>query len=405
MFKKIGAFIEDIIQFLGFLFDWGDILDTADGVVSGFNAALDYGQVLLNKEEVNFNQWLEDLRTTLKEQLPRLQDHDYTQGSSSREAGLPSIQSSQTANKGSSDQPSEDDVKAGVAYNWSAYYFTYGGGTTNAVLHDDSLATVGSSGDQLLNLWDGILDELQDITGTVVKIAKDFVEFFVPGNYSVNKLINKIGTDLIDGLIDSLKKLADILVKAITSGIDIMKEAANREIDIPVISWLWKNIIAKGRPLTLLNFCALLIAIPTTVLYKATTQRAPPKLASRLNKDTFSQYVTGQADASLSSDIASFGLAASSGTELLADQFDTIALVADGTFEGLGLEAIPIGIISDLMNVLDTTTLTFESVNGFLEWPVVPPKQKTAVMEAEAFDLKTFVKYSVCGRLITTRNR
>ncbi|KAF7615700.1 hypothetical protein F9C07_2285063 [Aspergillus flavus] len=383
VFKKVGAFIKDVIEFLGFLFGWGDILDTTDSIVAGLNAALDHGKSVLESQHDTVHGWLEDLRETLKEQLPILHDTDYTAVLKNQE--LAKLLS------GSSKLSDDDETKQSVVYNWSAYNFTYGGGTTSAVLHDDSMSRTGTE-DELLRLWDTVVDQLEAITKTVVKVAKEFVDFFKPGHLNVNTLINKVGTILIDELVDALERLADIIFYALSTGISIIKDIGNKKIDIPIISWVWEKIISRGRPLTLLNFCALLIAIPTTILYKATTKSAPPKLSGRVTKDTFAQHVTGKGSATLSKDITNFALSASSGLELVSEEFSTLGLLADGTFEGLGLEGISVGFIGEFMNVFDSATLAFEAVGGFVEWPVIP--DETTAEDTRAFDLAKFNKYS-----------
>lgn len=391
VFKKIGAVIKDVIEFLGFLFGWGDILDTTDSIVAGFNAALDHGKSVLDSQQNVVDDWLEDLRGNLKEQLPILQQNDYTAALQNKELGK---LLSGTGNP-SDDNDDGDGLKQSVVFNWSTYNFTYGGGTTNVILHEDSVNLLTAPEDELLELWNTVVDQLEAITETVVKVAKEFVDFFRPGNFDVKTLINKVGTILIDELVDAMKRLADIVFHALSAGIGIAKDLGNKKIDIPIISWVWEKIIARERPLTLLNFCALLIAIPTTVLYKATTKSAPPKLEGKVTKDTFAQHVTGKGSASLSKDITNFSLCASSGLEIVSEEFSTLGLLADGTFEGLGLSGIPIGFIDEFMNVFDSANLTFNAVGGFVEWPVVP--DETAAVNTAAFDLDKFNRYSVCN--------
>ena len=133
IFKKPGALLKDIVDFLGFLFNYDDILHTHDSLVACFNVALDYGQGKLTTAEIDIKSWMNNLRTTIKSQLPALKAHDYTgmHAVASGGIGRPATQLSAT------NQRDDDDVKTGVAYHWATYQFTYGGGTTNAYLHDD----------------------------------------------------------------------------------------------------------------------------------------------------------------------------------------------------------------------------------------------------------------------------
>ncbi|OJK02615.1 hypothetical protein ASPACDRAFT_57619 [Aspergillus aculeatus ATCC 16872] len=360
VFKKIGAVIKDIIEFISFLFEWGDILDTTDSIAAGFNAALKYGKEALDTADPDAHKWLENVRSTILQNLTSLQSNDYNGarlGGSNSNKKKTTVASSMAgdadgiaddnADDNADQGTDEDEVNAAVPYNWSAYYFTYGGGTTNA----------------------DVQDEVQIIMKTVTNVAKDLVEFFNPANFRVREVMAKVGVDLVNGIIDAVEKLADILFDALKLGIDLVQDLATKEINIPVITWLWKNVIARGRPLTLLNFCALLIAIPTTVLYKAKKKRAPPKLSGQLTKSTFSQYVQGQGDASLAADIRGFSVAAESGVLLIETEFDMLSLGLDGAFEGLGLESIPFGPVDSIMNVFDSASLTFAAVNGFTTWP------------------------------------
>ncbi|KAF7175180.1 hypothetical protein CNMCM7691_006584 [Aspergillus felis] len=370
VFKKIGALIKDIIEFISYLFEWTDILATTDS-------------------------WLENVRTTILQNLTDLLSNDYNQARVGTEK-MASHQDAAATNDGggNADQGDDDEIKAGVTYNWSTYCFTYGGGPTNAVLHDDTtLVAADSTQDQLVKLWDDVQDEVKILMKTLMNVAKDLVEFFNPANISVRDVVNKLESDLINGMIDALEKLADILFDALKLGIDLIRDLATNEVDIPVVTWLWKNVIARGRPLTLLNFCALLIAIPTTVLYKAKKKLAPPKLHGRLTKSTFAQYVQGQGDPSLASDIMGFSRAAGSSVVLVGGEFDMLSLGVDGVFEGLGLETIPIGPIDSLMNVLDSASLTFQTVGGFSTWPVgETPAALSGV--PTALDTRDAIKYA-----------
>jgi hypothetical protein len=386
VFKKLGTLIQDLIDFFGFLFEWDDILATTDSIATGFNAALDYGQQLLDKTEITVDSWLEELRTTLKAQLPALQNYGYD--GTSKAPQTQSLKTEPSVKDVAADPDS--DVKSGVTYNLSTYYFTYGGGTTNAVLHDDS--SPDSAEYILLQMWDDIQDELNTIVKFCGNLAQDLIDYFTTGEYDIKSLLTKLSTDLIDFMIDSLKTLGDILFKAVSLGINLIQTLSNKSIDIPIIGWLWKKA-AGNRPLSLLNLVALLMAIPTTVLYKAKADKAPPKLTGRLTADSFGQYVSGTADPTLTKDVSNFTLATATSLELVYGEFKTISLLIDSVFEGSGLESVPIGPIAELTSVLNATSLTFETISTFISWPVNQDPTKPA--PADPSTTVEFIKYSV----------
>lgn len=74
------------------------------------------------------------------------------------------------------------------------------------------------------------------------------------------------------------------------------------------------------------------------MVYKAINKSAPPRLSGRVNKETFAQHVTGKGSPSLSKDINNFALSSKSGLGLVSEEFSTLELLADGTFEGLGAQ-------------------------------------------------------------------
>lgn len=366
---------------------WDDILATADSIATGFNAALDYGQQLLDTTEIKIDDWLEELRTTIQAQLPTLQNHNYD-GASNASQSVKTKAPAEMAVAATAENPDED-VKTDVAYNWSTYYFTYGGGTTNAVFHDDS--SPSSAEDNILKIWDDIQEELDTIVNLCSNVAQDLLDFFNAGEYDIKSLMTKISKELIDAIIDSLKTLGDILFKAVALGINLIKTISSKGIDIPVIGWLWKKI-AGNRALSLLDLVALLIAIPTTVLYKAKADKAPPKLTGRLTADTFGQYVSGTADPALAKDVTNFTLATATSLELIYGEFKTISLLIDSAFEGSGLESVPIGPVAQLTNVLNATSLTFETIATFTTWPT---DEDPAKPPTDSSTTAKFVKYSV----------
>jgi hypothetical protein len=69
----------------------------------------------------------------------------------------------------------------------------------------------------------------------------------------VLKFVDKIIQDLLSLAYDAIAGFQDMLTK---------------NIDIPVISWIWKQI--SGHSLTMLDLFSLGVAVPTTLLYKLT---------------------------------------------------------------------------------------------------------------------------------------
>lgn len=389
VFKKIGALIDDIIAFFGFLFQWKDILHTSDSLLTGFNAALDHGQDFVSSGNFKIESWLEDLRSTIKTQLPTLHKYRYNDS----KALYQSLSEYPLAGQ-SAEEDGEEEVKSGVAYNWSTYYFMYGGGTTNARLDDeDEVSGLSASDKTLFDLWDAIQGELGSATKMGAQVVKEILKFFASGEYNLHGVMQMISEELVDNMIDSLKGLSKILSTAMELGIGISKSVANKTIDLPVLGWLWKTLIAPGRSLTLLRLCSLLVAIPMTVMYKTMKKTPPPRLEDRLDRESFGEYVSGKSSGALTDDVHNFRLAASATLEVVYGEFQILALLIDGAFEGLGLELIPIGPIVSVLNVMASSMLVFDGLDAFHEWPLAGKEGQ--LLATNSLDLEEFAEYSV----------
>lgn len=261
---------------------------------------------------------------------------------------------------------------------------------------------IDSDTDKIKAMWDDIQAEMKTMQTYAVNLIENFVEFFKEGKFDVHTLISKILADTVDVVIDSLTNLSDLLFKAAELGISMIRALCNYEIDVPVFTWLWKWV-TKGRVLTLGNFVSFLVAIPSTLLYKAVKGKAPPKLKGRVTKSTFQEYVekgSVSQDQSLAGDISSFNICATVGVGSILCAVTTITLVVDGVFEGAGLETnstelqvqklhvqklhvqklhgqskeVPVQLFLSLPNwvgnVIDSLSLLLESAALIYGWPL-----------------------------------
>ena len=89
---------------------------------------------------------------------------------------------------------------------------------------------------------------------------------------------DQLSTDVIIGIVDLIKTLIVGLLDFASSGLTSLRNFANQEIQVPIFSTLYKDFISGGTPLTLPDAVALLLAIPSTALYRAVTGETPPDL-------------------------------------------------------------------------------------------------------------------------------
>lgn len=73
--------------------------------------------------------------------------------------------------------------------------------------------------------------------------------------------------------IDGIEAILIALCELAGSAIEKFQKLIDTPIDIPIISWIYKEI--TGSELTLLNLLCLAVAVPVTILYEFTFQKAP----------------------------------------------------------------------------------------------------------------------------------
>lgn len=81
--------------------------------------------------------------------------------------------------------------------------------------------------------------------------------------------------DLVKTILDGARKLADALLDLAADLIKHAQDALNTEWNIPLLSTLYKEKISGGAPLTTLDAIALGIAVPATIAYKVASKTAP----------------------------------------------------------------------------------------------------------------------------------
>lgn len=250
IFNKIKVFIEDLIKWIGFLFKWKDILRTHDVLKNvlkrGIENSVDQIDVLKSEANKLFegiedkvNSWagLEDTKGNLSEK-------------STKAGSCPGKDHPQT--------------------NYGTYHLNNGAGKSST-----------SSG-----IINGVSNELEALLATLENaITKEGDIFENAYNNFKTQVIDQIDTlpigDIIkrsiaivlDILIESVENLVDTALDIIKILIQGVLDILDAKIEIPVLSWLYKEI--TGNDLSFLDVICLVLAIPTTLLYKISTDKAP----------------------------------------------------------------------------------------------------------------------------------
>ncbi|KAK3172642.1 hypothetical protein OEA41_005966 [Lepraria neglecta] len=177
--------------------------------------------------------------------------------------------------------------------------------------------------------------------------------------------------------LDTLSNVIDFLLIAISFVIQKFKELGHYKMDVPIFSAL-RKLVSSGRDFTLFNCFSLILDIPTSILYKIAVGKALPKLAGRLTKNTFKQFMEGDAslDKSLVRDINEVGgaVAASAATIFLVLKLITYVTdeltIMDAEADDGTIETRKVMVGGEAGHVIDAAKMFFNIVGLVISWPL-----------------------------------
>lgn len=107
-------------------------------------------------------------------------------------------------------------------------------------------------------------------------IGTTITKAFKTGNFTretlttTAKALLKSGVIVVRGIVRGIFELLKTLILAV-------RDFGNCEIKLPIIAFIWEDILCMDRPCTVFDIIALIVAIPTTIMAKLITGKAPPK--------------------------------------------------------------------------------------------------------------------------------
>ena len=279
--EKVGEFIEAVvekvvngikkfIEFLQFLFNWGDILDTQKYLVGAINDGFDYVAQQVESVKGPVSNFMDELQETVEDAMNQLVTTLGGEPSEVREggSGLPE------------------------AVEW--FFSKLMGGSKQDDAEPTPRGVKPPSGDSKPEHFvfhfveafaDGVGAVLRGFEGLGETIATLIANPLKP-QLAVVVLVETL-RDVIIQLLEAVENLALGFLDAIAEAIEQLKKLLNAEIKIPFISDLFRLI--GGGKLTVLNLTGLLLAIPVTIVSKLIFGEAPfknePPLAVALQAD------------------------------------------------------------------------------------------------------------------------
>jgi hypothetical protein len=246
LYNAIKTVIDDVIKFLEFLFGWQDIIVThnvlrnlfivtAQSAVDGIGDIKQKAITSFQSLESNINAW----------------------------AGIPNFD--QTPGGTSASNAPPDGLNSAPS-NLGVHHFK-----GNASNMSGTLAPNNPVESLLTDLGNMVTNETTTVSNAFSAIRTDIITPFptLTTTQIIEKLVAIIGDTVIQSAENAVSTILDL---AATICVDVTG-VLTAPLDIPVLSWLYKDI--TGNDLSILDLLCLVAAIPVTLVYKIAANVTP----------------------------------------------------------------------------------------------------------------------------------
>jgi hypothetical protein len=243
VFNKIKVAFEDLIAWIGFLFEWDDIITTHNVVK---NIMKQYAKKAIDS--------LDTLEATIDNTFISIEDHVNAWAGVTDPGETIGTQQQGSSNATGNNSPQN---------HWALHHMKNG----ISIAQTDYVAPDNGSSvlDGLISDLEGLVENEKDyILTTVAQIKEQVIDQFATLTpVEIMKRIMGIAADLLlKTARNILVKVADI-VKIMAKGVFTMLDAP---INIPILSSMYNDI--TGNQLSFLDLVCLIGAIPATIMYK-----------------------------------------------------------------------------------------------------------------------------------------
>ena len=242
---------DDIIKWIGFIFEYKDILNTHKVMK---NLILLYMDDCVNHAS-SLKGKLHDIFDELEDSLNEL-------------VGLPTIDDTPQSYSAQASKPSATNTPQA---NWGTHKLK--SNSRNASAGDYTPTDTGDDPTNgLLAAFNDIVQGEKEAIADLQKNLSSIIDNFQ--TTSASDLIEKILVTITDFLLHQAGTLLEAGADALAGISGFIRETLTAPINIPVISWLYGKI-SGGEPFTLLDLVCLVAAIPGTIVYKILEGKAP----------------------------------------------------------------------------------------------------------------------------------
>ncbi|KZO89486.1 hypothetical protein CALVIDRAFT_543523 [Calocera viscosa TUFC12733] len=255
MLQKIEIAWDTMVQWLGYIFDWQDIMNTKNSIKLMVNGLLTFGSNYLKNEAQSLNAYFDQLQSQITQSFTTAPTATATPASQNM-GDSPSLTSASKTSQSS------------APANYGNYQLDHGGAADASILG----TFVGDT--SLSNLYtQRIAPLLQQLLADAETIGSQIVDLF---NQGLSITVADIQQFAKQFAIAFLQLIKDLVTNVVLLGADILQgleTILNTEFQIPVIGPLLESF-GVGT-VSILEAVALFLAIPATILAKIITGSNP----------------------------------------------------------------------------------------------------------------------------------
>ena len=251
IFNSIKVFFEDLVAWLGSVFDWNNILRTHE--------------ILKYELKHRVTQYVDSI-DTIQDSIPKI--FSDLEGKLNAWASItdPGDSIGVQEQKSSSVLPGPNSPQA----DWALQHFK--NGMSSAVVVGPASFHESSALDQVLeDLKELISEEKGQIETTIKQVKEQVVDQFstLTPMQILKKLLGIAGDLILKSSSSIIVKVLDVVKRLTKGALDLL----DAPLQIPILSTIYKKIV--GSDMTLLDVVCLIGAIPVTITYKLVTGQSP----------------------------------------------------------------------------------------------------------------------------------
>lgn len=262
LFQQLALLIEDLIELLGFLFSWDDILDTHTVLRQSAVKCLDDVELSLKAAGPLIDKYFNDLIA----QLPGMADSPLlrTYG----DTNLATILSTAPASDTAAPAAQSSDFFNSAPGSFATYQLAHGGIT-------DGKPNDGNDIEQAISDFvKTVVNLLQDVEDSIKTVITGIANLYNTNQLTLTNLVTLIASDVMATILAQIRDVLVGLCNIVADFVQLAEDVMTKVIEIPLLSGLYR-MITDGSDPSLLDALALLLAIPCTVAYKLVRGVAP----------------------------------------------------------------------------------------------------------------------------------